>query len=230
MEAIEIKCCICDSTKNIIIWEAAPWCKKCKLNEEDAQKKLEESADDRINEMNERNNKLMEMSTLDRQIAVDTTIRVSTDIFNAKTVAIIDLKAAIEADDSIENKQYELAKRLKDRFTHLKEVIFERTQDNLKDSSEQRSIQSYLNNLANTLRENEREELRLKDLNYKPLAPKKPSKPKVKKKIGPKFNKVELRECAKALGVDEFTLQMICVSKNMQPKEAAEELKKMTSS
>jgi len=226
MEAIEIKCCICESTKDIIIWEAAPWCKECKRKEIEAQKELQDGADKRVEDLD----RISKMSVLDRQIAVDTTIQLSTDIFNAKTVAIVDLKAAIEADDTIDNKQYELAKRLKNRFSHLKEVIFERTQENLKDSSEQRSIQSYLNNLANTLRENEREELRLKDLNYKPLAPKKPGKPKIKKKIGPKFNKVELRECAKQLGVDEFTLQMICVSKNMQPKEAAEELKKMTAS
>jgi len=213
--------------KDIIVWEAQPWCKGCKKNEEDAQKNIVDTADERVNEMNERNNKLMEMRTLERQVHVDTTIQVTSDIFNAKTVAIIELKEAIENDDSIENKQYELAKRLKDRFTHLKEVIFERTQENLKDSSEQRSIQSYLNNLANNLREKERDELRLKDLTYKPLPPSKPTKPRKPK--APKFDKAEIKKYAAELGVDEFTLQMICVSKGLQPKEAAEELKKMVS-
>ena len=217
MADIQIKCCICESTKGIVVWEAQPWCKECKDKEIIAQKNISDTADERVDEMN--------MNTLKRQLHVDTTIQVTSDIFNAKTVAIIELKEAIDADESIENKQYELAKRLKDRFTHLKEVIFERTQENLKDSSEQRSIQSYLNNLANSLREKEREELRLKDLTYKPLAPSKPAKPQ-KPKV-PKFNKTEIRKYAAEIGVDEFTLQMICVSKGVQPKEAAEELKKM---
>jgi len=214
---IQIKCCICESIKDIVVWEAQPWCKGCKIKEEGAQKDIVDTADERVNEMN--------MNTLERQIHVDTTIQVTSDVFNAKTVAIIELKEAIDNDDSIENKQYELAKRLKDRFTHLKEVIFERTQENLNDSSEQRSIQSYLNNLANNLREKERDELRLKDLTYKPLAPSKPAKPRKPK--APKFNKADVKLYAAQIGVDEFTLQMICVSKGLQPKEAAEELKKM---
>lgn len=220
---IQIKCNVCESTKNIVVWEAQPWCNDCKKVEMLAQKDIVDTADERVKEIKDIN----AMNTLDRQIYVDTTIQVASDIFNAKTVAIIELKKAIDEDESIDNKQYELAKRLKDRFTHLKEVIFTRTQENLQDSSEQRSIQSYLNNLANSLREKEREELRLKDLTYKPLAPSKPGKPRKPKVKTPKFNKADIKMYAAQLGVDEFTLQMICVSKNMQPKEASEELKKM---
>lgn len=224
---IQIRCCVCDTTKGIEIWNAEPWCKSCKETEEKAQKEVEAGAEERVREVNNRAKEINKMHTLERQLEVDTTIEVASDIFNAKTVAIVEIEQAIADDKSIENKQFELAKRLKTRFETLTTAIFERNKQNLEDSSEQRAIQTRLNTLANNLREKEREELRLKDLTYKPEPPKKAAKPK--KKPGPKFNKAEIREQAAKIGVDEYTLQMICVSKNLQPKEAAEELQKMVS-
>lgn len=225
---IQIRCCVCDTDKGIEIHDAQPWCKSCWETEEQAQKDIQDTADERVAKVNARAKEINDLHTLEKQLAVDTTIKVTSDVFNAKTVAIVELKNAIDADDSIENKQFELAKRLKTRFEILTTAIFERNKQNLEDSSEQRSIQSYLNNLSNQLREKEREELKLKDLTYQPAKPSKPSKPK--KKAGPKFNKAEIREHAAKIGVDEYTLQMICVSKNMQPAEAAEELQKMVQS
>lgn len=158
----------------------------------------------------------------------DDGIAVRTDIFNAATVAIVDLKKSIDSDDTIQNKPYALAEELKRRFEHFKNVIFEMQQSIVEAGNEQKAIQVYLNQLANTLRAEEREKLKISDLNYKPN-PVKSATPKAIKTTGTqkktKLNKVELRNAAKELGVSEFTLQMLIVSKGYTVEQAAAKIR-----
>jgi hypothetical protein len=154
---------------------------------------------------------------------VDDSINLRTDLFNAATKSIMDIKQAIDEDETIENKNYKLAEILRDRFSHFKNVVFEAQQTIVDASNNQKAIQVYLNNLANQLRADEREKLKLHDINYKP-ATVKPArvttlKPKVKK-----LDKVELRKVAGEFNIPEFFLQQVVVQANMTPREAAEKI------
>jgi len=164
---------------------------------------------------------------LEASRAVDNAIQVRTDLFNAATTSIIELKATIDANADITNKPYALAEELTKRFEHHKQVVFELSEQIVAAGNSQKAIQIYLNQLANSLRAEEREKLKIADINYKPN-PVKPVKTKSIKTTGStkKLDKVELRKYAAELGVSEFTLQMLCVSKGISPETAANQLRK----
>jgi len=159
---------------------------------------------------------------------IDDAIQVRGDLFNAHTVAIVDLKQSIDNDMSIVNKPYALAEELKRRFEHLKTVVFELQQQIVEAGSNQKAIQVYLNQLANTLRAEEREKLKISDLSYQP-AKVKPVKPTAIKTTGTrkstKFNKTEIRKYAAEYGIPEYSLQMVVVSKGISVEAAAKILK-----
>jgi hypothetical protein len=158
---------------------------------------------------------------------IDNSIQVRTDIFNAATESIINIKKAIDEDASITNKPYALAETLKNRFEHFKTVIFEAQETIVQAGNEQKAIQTYLNTLANKLHAEEREKLKIADINYRPQVVK-PVKPAAIKTSGTKakFNKAELQKFATELGVSAFTLQMICTQKGITPEQAANILRK----
>ena len=156
---------------------------------------------------------------------LDSTIQVKTDLFNAATVAIQELKAQIDADTSIENKPFALASELMTRFNHFKNVVFELNQKIVEAGNQQKAIQVYLNQLANSLREEERNKLKLENINYKPTVLK-PITAKAIRTTTKKIDKVELRKYAAELGVSEFTLQMIVVQKGIPVVEAAKILRR----
>jgi hypothetical protein len=153
---------------------------------------------------------------------IDESINVRTDLFNAATLSIVELKQIIDMDTTIENKPYTLAAELMKRFTHFKSVVFELNQKIVEAGNQQKAIQIYLNQLSNSLRSEEREKLRIADINYKPTSPKSiTTKPITTKTISKKIDKVELRKYAAELGVSEFTLQMLVVQKGISVATAA---------
>lgn len=159
---------------------------------------------------------------------IDSNVQIRTDLFNAATVSIIELKKAIDEDSSIENKPYKLAKTLKERFEHYKNLVFELNTQIAEAGNNQKAIQVYLNNLANTLRAEEREKLRLADISYTPKPPKAIKTPSVttrQTKKSTKIDKVELRKYASELGISEFMLQMIVVQKGISVADAAKQIK-----
>lgn len=166
-------------------------------------------------------------SVLREAAEIDQKVEVRADLFNAATKSIIELKAAIEADSSITNKPYALAEALKARFEHHKTVVFDLNQKLVEAGNQQKAIQIYLNTLANTLRAEEREKLKISDISYKPAPPKaikvakSPGTTTTKKKI----DKKEVREAAARLGVSEFMVQMIVVQKGITVAEAETLLK-----
>jgi len=96
------------------------------------------------------------VATIDRSREIDNGIQIRTDLFNAATTSIIELKKAIDADEAITNKPYALAEELKKRFEHLKTVVFSLNEQLVDAGNNQRAIQQYLNNMANQLRAEER--------------------------------------------------------------------------
>jgi hypothetical protein len=158
---------------------------------------------------------------------IDSTIQVRTDLFNAATTAIMDLKKSIDDDPTIDNKPYALASTLKERFEHYKQVVFELNEKIVEAGNQQKAIQVYLNNLANQLRAEERERLKIADISYKPVPPRSSVKKISTTQTGKKgkIDKVELRKYAAELGISEFTLQMVVVQKGISVADAAKILK-----
>jgi hypothetical protein len=139
---------------------------------------------------------------------IDQSVQVRTDLFNAATVAIVDLKKSIDENVEIQNKPYALAQALLERFTHFKTVGFQLQEQLVDVNTNQRAIQTYLNNMANQLRAEEREKLKIHDINYRPQPVKTPSV-KTIKTVGTsskKAGKKEIAAAAKELGIAEFTL------------------------
>lgn len=154
---------------------------------------------------------------------VDSSIEVRTDLFNAATVSIVELKKSIDENPDIVNKPYFLAQELKDRFEHFKSVVFDLNQQLVEASNNQKAIQVYLNQLANSLRADEREKLKIADINYQPST-KKVAKPKTVKTTGTskKLDKVALRKYAAEIGISEFILQSIVVQNGCTVEAAAD--------
>lgn len=110
-------------------------------------------------------------------------IEMRTDLFNQATEAIVVVKNRIEVDNTIENKKYALAEYLKNHHSQLQSKIFDAQKQIDEMATEQRAVQVYLNNMANQLRKEEREKLKIADINYKPVEVKsvKPREIKTKK-------------------------------------------------
>lgn len=161
----------------------------------------------------------------------DLSVEYKADLFNAATVSIQALKDAIDADGSIENKHYKLAEVLKERFEHFQSVIFAENQIIMDAANNQKAIQVYLNNLANKLRFEEREKLKLADITYqvKPVGPVKT--PRINKPTK-KFNAADIKkyaaELTKELGlpIPEYMLQTIAVSNNCDAESASNILRR----
>jgi len=149
-----------------------------------------------------------EQKVLIESRTIDSAIVVKTDLFNAATVAIMDLKKAIDNDETITNKPYALASELKDRFEHFKTVVFDLNNQLVEAGNQQKAIQVYLNNLANQLRAEEREKLKIADINYKPNLVKNPTLRTIKTSgtSSKKATKGEIKKAAQANGFSEFTL------------------------
>jgi hypothetical protein len=158
---------------------------------------------------------------------IDANVRVRTDVFNAATVSIVELKKTIDDDASIENKPYALASALMGRFEHFKKVIFDANETIVSANNNQRAIQVYLNQLSNTLRKEEREKLKIEDINYKPtvVKPATVKTPKVAAPKKPKFDKAELKKWAAATGMPEFIIQSTAVARNITIEAAAKMVK-----
>jgi hypothetical protein len=207
----------CETCNNIgpvdLVYGNMLMCKSCQVNE--AKLQTDNMNVDEVSKRLRHINPIIEASR-----NIDSSIQVRTDLFNAATVSIVELKSTIDNDESITNKPYALATELTQRFTHFKNVVFEANETIIAASNQQKAIQIYLNNLSNQLRSEEREKLKIADINYKPSVAK-IVKPKSIKTASKKLDKIELRKYATELGVSEFTLQMLVISKGITVEVAA---------
>ena len=221
------ECEVCDKKDiRITVHYGNMWfCDECWTKEQEVTKT--HMSEEQQNKRVEAYRNSVEEKTIKISRETDNSIQVRTDLFNAATVAIVDLKKAIDENPSVTNKPYALAEELMNRFSHYKQVVFELNEKIIEAGNNQKAIQIYLNQLANSLRQEEREKLKIQDINYKPQ-PIKPTKPTGIKTTGTKkkLDKTELRKYAAELQVSEFTLQMLCVSQGITPEMAANKLRK----
>jgi len=194
-------------------------CPECLAKQKELQAQSEAQAETRVLDYQKDVQQRLEQAK-----NIDNSIQTKSDIFNAQTVAIVELKKLIDEDLTIEDSQknFRLASILTDRMNGLKKAIFDLNTEVIDKTNAQNAIQVYINNLSNKLRTDEREKIKLADINYQPN-PIKVSKPRAPKV--PKFDKVELNRWAQYVGVPASVIQMICVSKNITPEQAAHQLK-----
>lgn len=220
----EIELVGCEVTENLRSYAGMIVCESCYQKEMEAQAENKLLAEQRVQQSND----AVKTNALNRALAasqsIDAAVTLRSDIFNAATTSIADLKSAIDNDPTITNKPFALAEELTKRFEHFQKVAFDAQETVVQATNNQKAIQTYLNTLANTLRQEEREKLKIQDINYKPQAVK-PVKPAAIKTAKKKLDKAEIRKYAAELGVSEFTLQMLCVG-GLTIEQAANKLRK----
>jgi len=232
METNEQICECCPNIGKLVKFKTMMMCQDCYHKEINLTRQSEADANNRVAIERERSSQVIAINeVLRKSEEIDKSITIRTDIFNAETVAINELKAAIDADDNITNKPYTLAQTVLARFENYKNVIFDLNQKIVEIGNQQKAVQVYLNTMANTLRAEEREALKITDINYKPNAVKltvgKTDKgPKVIKTRSSKvLDKAELDKYAKELGISPSTLQMFVISKGITIETAARAIK-----
>ena len=158
---------------------------------------------------------------ISKATALDARIKISTDIFNAETVAIAEIKKVIDEDSSIVDKHFRLAQAIEVRYKAFAKVVHERTEEIIELETKQRALQTYFNTLGKELREHERAQLRLKDLQYKPKEPVKVLKTKKEKLAVKTYDKAEIQAAAEKHGVLPNMIQIFCIQRKINPDEAA---------
>lgn len=216
---------ICECCENVgpveIMYGSILMCESCQNKEIQAEKDRKDPIiqQQRVDVMN---------TAIEASRSVDNSITVRTDLFNAATVSIIELCKSIDEDATISNKPYAKAEELKNRFLKFQTVIFDLNEKLVEAGNQQKAIQTYLNTLAVQLKSEEREKLKIKDINYQPQ-PVKSKSPKPIKTSGTVVSrgssKVELTKWATEIGVPEYTLKMLMVSKGITAEAAAKLLK-----
>jgi len=194
----------CDKT-GVQIWvrHNIALCKDCKKVEDEAWAKAEA----KTKEMN---------LVIQESRRIDSSIQVTSDIFNAKTVPIIQLKGAIAQNTEIpegEQKQYALVKEIYDRMKHLSAVVFD-LQTQLKEANANlRMWQANAQEEAAKLSAKYRAEFAEINIEYEPTKPAKPAKdraskgpktPKVNKAPAAKWSVGDLKDAADRLGLKNY--------------------------
>jgi hypothetical protein len=210
----EAECDACNNKGVLQICNKMALCRECVAKE--IENSLPSVPVSQLVPSNPLNNAVLQMSK-----DIDNSIRVSSDLFNANTTPILELKKAIDEDTTIpaDKKTYVLAERLLERFNTHKRAIFDMQESIVKEHSNQRAIQQYLNNLASSLQTEERERLKLADINYKPEVVKE-VKVKVTKPKAQKFTNAEVKAACAQFNVDEFMVRMTMTAQQCSLLEA----------
>lgn len=221
MHTAEAICESCPNVGPVEMFGEIALCRECIAKEMEAAVAYQspDKQEERLRQHNE---------TLVLARSIDSSVETRTDIFNAATVAIEDIKKAIDNDPTIDNKAFVLASAVKDRFNHYKKVFFEHNEIAVDAATQQRAAVQYLNTIANKLKAEEREKLQLADMSYKPTV----VNTKVKKvetvKLKTKVSQADLNKAAKELGLEStHTIQMIMVAKNLDLAGAVAHVKEM---
>lgn len=168
----------------------------------------------------EKQKKLNEV--LDKSRAIDQSINVKTDLFNAATIPAVELKAAIDADDSIpaNMKHFRYTEECDIRYQQYKKAVFQQRQELLEAENAMRMWQTQVRTFAATLSAEQREKFKESDLNYTPTTPKtvKPAAPKVSKG---RFNKDDLMAASKKYDIPMAAVQLVATARNVSPEVSA---------
>ena len=188
---------------------------------------------------NAENNLVIEQAIAGNQVIqqmkqVDEKIETKADLFNASTVAIVQIKGAIWADSSIPDnkKQYAYTKVCADHFEKTQKAVFEMRQELLKTENEMRAWQVAAQTAAGQLTIAERENFKKLNVSYSPTPVKniKPSNKGSKPTRSYAGQKGELNEAAAKYNVAAALIRMTVLQRNVSADEAgrivAEQLSK----
>jgi hypothetical protein len=157
--------------------------------------------------------------------AIDESMTLKQDIFNGKTIAAVELKAAIMADDSIlpKDKEYTYALACKERLLHFQKRVFDKKQEVIEEENTARMWQAQAQSAAAEVRDERREQFKNLRSDYQPKVVKeiKPKTIKVPKKSS-KLVTEEARQAAAKYSVDSSIVAMMATAKNISPTLAAE--------
>lgn len=195
------------------------YCVECKSKNEEIREEV-------LVEVKEREEKRA-LDVLANAKKIDESLAIQTDIFNAQTVSIEELRKAIEADPTITEKHFTLAKFLSERYENLQELIIGARSSIVEAETRKRAILTHYIELSKKLRQEEREKLRFQDLKYQPAPVKTVSPRKVSTK---KADKEEAVRISKESGVPLQILLLLALTKNLSYKDAAIEFKKVENS
>lgn len=219
------ECEACTNPPPLRLFMAMWMCSACIDKNKALQAVADSNINNRVQAEKERGNSVLEVNKILKESqSVINSVEVKTDIFNAQTVAIVEIAKAIESDESITNKSGALAEQLYKLYTTYKEKIFANQQENVELANKQNAIQKYLNELKNKLTEAERERYKLLNVNYKPNQVKISNKPINSPAKPKKYDKAEILKAAQRANVPASIIQMICVAKNMTPMQASDSL------
>lgn len=198
-------------------WATIVMCPSCLAKEQALVLSAKEERESKVKQVQNFN------EYIERSRQIDNSVTIKTDLFNAATVAIVELQASIEQDSSIPpaNKKFALADLCMERFLSYKEKIFSVREELIKLENEQRAYQIHLQSLGKELTEAERTKLNLSNLSYQPPAPKSPKPAGERKPSARKFNMVEVKAAATKYNVPANMIQMIVTQRNVDVVEAA---------
>lgn len=179
-------------------------CRKCTEG-------MNEAADERVKVVVDRGDIIMAAQRIDKSI------RFNGDFYNAQTVAIVDIRKAIESNEAIVDKQFEFQKVIAERYEHLKSVIFELDSQKHDAVVEQLIISKTLRDFGDDLRKEFREQLKQNDTQYIPMQPK-----VVKPKLTKKDPKQKLAEALALMRGCTITEAMILIERGQSTKAAKE--------
>jgi len=164
---------------------------------------------------------------------VDEKVQMKPDMFMAKTVALPELRAAIEHDENIpaDRKDSVYAQTCKERYLHFKDVVFKQRQELLEQEQEMRMWQVNMQEAASKLKKEEQDKYREFTINYQPTPAKKSkvSEPSGKTKKASDYKRSELAEASKKYGFDVSAIRVIMLQKNMTAENAAKYLVELSS-
>jgi hypothetical protein len=212
----------CDVTTGLTLYKAMWLCVACRTIEETLQAQSDAEADKRVAESREKASHNIQITK-----SIDGTIQLKEDIFNAHTDAIKDFEREIMANPEIadDKKFLTVFEHLHSVYTHLAKVIFDTRQVLIDAGNQQRAIQQYMNDKQNKLRADERERLKLQDINYHPETIKEKKIKKVASTDSARQPKkgASLKECKEMAAKYEIDVSTLRMRMTRKPNESLEE-------
>lgn len=124
--------------------------------------------------------------------AIDSSLRYNGDFFNAATIPTIELKHAIDSDESLsaDEKQWKFQATLAERYEHFKDVVFLKEEEVHQAKLQLLHISKTLREFGDNVRKEVRERIKQADEKYIPQVAKGIPKVKVKEKLSPMENMI----------------------------------------
>jgi hypothetical protein len=157
--------------------------------------------------------------------SVDNQSELKADIFNANTVAIVELKGAIWADVNIPEarKQYVYTQELARHFEHQQKVVFDKRAELTAEESIARRWQTAAQEAAGKLTAVEREHFKKLNMAYQPsVKTVKPAK-SAGTKVTKNYKGNELREACAKYNVPAPIIQLMVIQRGITAEMAAKE-------